>query len=247
MVMWLGIKIDIKNNEISIPPKKLAEIQEGLAEASRQRTLTKKALQRAIGQINHLSKVVAPTRLFMGRLLAALREARGHRIKVDRCMKTDFAWFRRFLEDFNGRSIIPTAHTTRSIWADACLEGAGPHDEETCYSYTFPHLLKNNHHITHLEAINCLAAARVLTAHSDEGNVVVINCDNQAAVEAYRGGRARDKVPSACARALWFLSANNNVMYEFNHIPGELMVIPDALSRTMTGPKYRRLADQYIY
>ena len=73
VVIWLGIKIVLGNNEVSIPPRKLAEIQQGLADASRQKTLTKKALQRAIGQINHFAKVVSPARLFMGRLLAALR------------------------------------------------------------------------------------------------------------------------------------------------------------------------------
>ena len=161
-------------------------------------------------------------------------------------MKADLSWFRRFLKDFNGKRIIQAQYSTRSVWADACLLGAGAHDDRACYSYTFPDSIKNNHHITHLEAINCLAAARVLTNQQDAGTVVIINCDNQAAVEAYRGGRARDKVLSACARALWFLSANNGVIYEFNHIPGDLMTIPDALSRAMTGPKYRSLADKFI-
>ena len=245
-VTWLGIIIDLPDNSISIPPKKLAEIQQSLAQASRQTTLTKKALQRVIGQINHLSKVVPPARLFMGRLLAALRGPPLDRIRVDRSMKADFSWFRRFLKDYNGRAIIPEKTSYREIWADACLEGGGATDGRHCYSYVFPEAIKNNHHITHLEAINCLAAARVLTTDQDRGNTVIVNCDNMAAVEAYRGGRARDHVLGACARAMWYLAARNQVIYQFNHVPGELMTIPDALSRVMLSQKFRDLADSFI-
>ena len=80
-VTWLGIRVDLDDNSISIPPKKLAEIQGSLANASRQDVITRKTLQRVIGQINHLSKVVTPARLFMGRLLGVLRGAHTLRIK----------------------------------------------------------------------------------------------------------------------------------------------------------------------
>ena len=141
-VTWLGINVDLDDNSISIPAKKLAEIQQGLAHASRQESLARKDLQRVIGQINHLSKVVNPARLFMGRLLAALRGAGRRRIKVDRSVRADFAWFRRFLKDYNGKSIIPQLHTRRELWVDACLIGAGGTDGESCYSYVFPDPLR---------------------------------------------------------------------------------------------------------
>ena len=242
-VTWLGIVIDLDDNSISIPPAKLSQIQEGLAHASRQRSLTKKDLQRSIGQ---MSKTVPPARLFMGRLLAALRGFPRQRIRVDRSMKADLAWFRRFLRDYNGRSIIPAPQESREIWADACLVGAGTTDGRSCYSYTLPLALRNNHHITHLEAINCLAAARTLTTSEDRGRTIIINCDNLPAVDSYRGGGARDPVLCACARAIWFLGAENEVDYQFNHIPEVLMDVPDALSRAMTSAKYRDKADTYI-
>ena len=245
-VVWLGIKIDLEENIISIPPKKLSEIQQGLALASRQQSLTRRALQRVVGQINHLGKVVTPARLFMGRLLAALRGAGRKRMKVNRSMKADFAWFRRFLKDFNGKAIIPQTKSRREIWADACLQGGGATDGDRCYSFTFPQDMQAAHHITHLEAINCLAAARTLALPKDKGNVVLIHCDNQSAVEAYKGGRAEDPVLNACARAIWFLGAQRQVEYEFNHVPGKLMDVPDALSRVMVSSKYERLAEEYI-
>ena len=189
-VTWLGIRVDLEANVIAIPEHKLAEIQQGLANASRQQSLTRKALQRVVGQINHLGKAVPPARLFMGRLLAALRGGAKGRIRVGRSMRADFAWFRRFLKHYNGRAIIPKQRRRRDIWVDACLQGAGGTDGCRCYSYTFPDVVKKDHHINHLEAINCLAAARLFTLPGDAGDTIVVNCDNQAAVEAYRGGES---------------------------------------------------------
>ena len=245
-VVWLGVAVNLEDNTLSIPQKKLQEIQRGLAEASRKDTLTLKQLQRAIGQINHLSKIVHPARLFMGRLLEAIRMAQSDRIKVSRAMVADFSWFRRFLKQYNGRAIIPTHYKVREIWADACLQGGGATDGKYCYSYTFPHRLKNNHHITHLEAINCLAAARTFIQPEDEGSTIIINCDNLPAVNAFKGGRAKDPVLNACARAFWFLAAGAQVQFEFNHIPGEHMQVPDALSRAMTAGEHRAKAEAFI-
>ena len=246
LVTWLGIRIDLQENELSIPQQKLAEIQKSLADASRRKTLTRKQLQRVIGQINHLAKVVQPARLFMGRLLEALRGAPPEKIQVSRSMTADFSWFRRFLKTYNGRSIIPMDQQSREIWADACLEGGGATDGRRCYSYAFPTKVKSNHHITHLEAINCLAAARTFTTQDDVGKVIIINCDNLPAVNAFRGGKAKDPVLNACARAFWYLAAGNQATYQFNHIPGCLMNVPDALSRVMLSREFQEKADRFV-
>ena len=161
-------------------------------------------------------------------------------------MRADFAWFRRFLKDYNGRAIVAPTRPQREIWADACLKGGGATDGTDCYTYTFPKATQDRHHITHLEAINCLAAARTLTRPSDKGGLIIVNCDNQPAVDAYRGGRAVDPVLAACARAMWFLSANNQVEYQFKHIPGELVEVPDALSMVMLSSKFKEKAEGYI-
>ena len=245
-VTWLGIRVDLQLNEVSIPPAKLAEIQRGLEQASRQKSLTKKQLQRAIGQINHLSKVVPPARLFMARLLEAMRGTRIEHIPVTKSMAADLSWFRRFLKEYNGKAIIPTNKESRQVWADACLEGAGATDGTYCYSYSFTRRLKNNHHITHLEAINCLAAARTFTTKEDQGKIVIINCDNLPAVYAFKGGRAKDPVLNACARAFWYLAAGNQVSYQFNHVPGQYMDVPDALSRVMLSQEFKDKAARFV-
>ena len=81
----------------------------------------------------------------------------------------------------------------------------------------------------------------------DAGGIVVVNCDNQASVEAFNSGRARDRVIAACARAIWYLSAAMQVELQFKHVPGRDMTVPDALSRASANPYYNKLSAQIVY
>ena len=67
-------------------------------------------------------------------------------------------------------------------------------------------------------------------------------CDNQASVEAFRSGRARDRVIGACARALWYVSAAMNVTFRFLHLPGEQNLVADALSRACLSREHKAAA-----
>ena len=87
--MWLGIKIDLGANTISIPEDKLQEIKTTIGKAANRASLRIKEVQSLIGSINHLSKAVHPARLFMGRILEALRQSDGHDIPVDEHVKAD--------------------------------------------------------------------------------------------------------------------------------------------------------------
>ena len=177
-VTWLGIDIDTHNNSLSIPEPKLEHIKSCLAQASTLKTLTLKQLQRVIGVVNHLSKVVHPARLFVGRLLAAMRNTGAGHIPVSSGMRADLAWFRRFLSSYNGRAILPNDRLVKSVWADACLEGAGATDGKRYYAYRFPGKVTSTHDIVHLEAMNCVAAARDFASHADAGGIIHIYCDN---------------------------------------------------------------------
>ena len=74
-LVWLGIQIDLDTNTISIPEEKLKEITKIIALAAQKKRPSIKETQSLTGSINHLSKAVAPARLFMGRLLEALWQA----------------------------------------------------------------------------------------------------------------------------------------------------------------------------
>ena len=245
-VKWLGIIIDVDNNSLSIPIDKLAQIKKSMADASRSKTLTRKHLQRLVGLANHLAKVVRAARVFVCRLLAALRAAATDHIVVTRHVRSDLAWFVCYLQKANGRAIIPHRRVVTRIWADACLAGGGASDGQKYYEYVFPTKLAAEHHITQLEALNCVAAVRTFTYPSHAGGTVQVFCDNQPSVDALTSGRAKDSVLAACARALCLHAAQMDIDIEFTHTPGEGMALPDALSRASLTPKDRQNADLLI-
>ena len=228
---WLGICINIPKNEISIPPLKLEEISTSLAHLSSYTTISIKQLQQAIGRIAHLAKAVPPAKLFMRRLLAALRGAGHGPIQVTRSIQADLNWFKRFLNQYNGRSIIPSPDVHLTIWADACMRGGGATDGTNCYMHTFPDKFREGKNINHFEALNCVAAARRFSNGIKPGTVIQVCCDNMASVDAFRGLRPKDAILAAGARALWYLSARRQLEIRFIHVPGVLMKIADALSR----------------
>ena len=230
-VTWLGIVIDMDRNQLSIPDAKVRDITACLAAAARKKVITKRHLQSLLGYINHLARVVRAARTFVARMLAALRAAEGDMINVTAHVKADIAWFSRFLKTYNAKAIIPHNRTTARVWADSCLEGGGATDGKAYYSYQYPKQMMDQHHISHLEAINVLAAVRTFITKEHAGGTVEIYCDNSASVHAYSSGRARDTVLAACCRAMWYHAAATQTTLTFTHLPGEGMVLPDALSR----------------
>ena len=245
-VRWLGIDFDVERNTISIPERKLREIQRCMAAAAKSESITKKQLQRIIGLANHLAKVVRAARIFIGRILAALRAAEGDTITVSHHVRADLKWFARYLAAANARAILPNNRVVLRIWADTCMEGAGASDGARYYTYHFPRRMTEAHHISQLEALNCTAAARAFINSSHAGGTVEIHCDNKSSVDAFKSGRAKDPVLAACTRALWFKAAEEDVTITFTHVPGEAMALPDALSRVHVDSAHRDMAKRLI-
>ena len=245
-VRWLGIDFDTDKGLLSIPPSKLAEIQRCMAAAAKRESVTKKQLQRIIGSVNHLAKVVRAARLFIGRILAAYRATQGEQVRVSAQVKADCRWFARYLAAANGRAIIPSNRVVLRIWADACPTGAGAAGDTSYYVYKFPDRTRNQHHIAHLEALNCVAAVRTFITPAHAGGTVEVFCDNRPAIDSFRSGRAKDPVLAACSRAIWFKAAETDVTIVFTHVPGEAMSLPDALSRVYCGAEHRELANKLV-
>ena len=245
-LVWLGICMDLDNNCLSIPDKKLEEMRSNITDIKGCHHLTVRQMQSLIGTINHIGKAVPPARLFMCRLLESLRGAQGDHIDVTPSILADINWFDRYLRDFNGRAIITTATPSIIIEADACLTGMGAHDGRSFYSMPVSERMAQKHSISRIECINCLLAARTLLGEADKGTTVEIRCDNEATIYTYRYGRAKDSVMTACARAMWYLGASLNINFCFVHVPGVNMNVADALSRVFEGGIYVQRVNNFI-
>lgn len=246
-IVYLGVNIDLPNRMLSIPLKKIRELEQLARWALGQQYITKKATQCLVGKINHISKCVEPARLFMARVLAALRQAEDQdRVSISQ-MKADLHWLVCFLRKYNGRSMMKSSAPTKVIMADSCLSGGGGTTMTRAYELVYSAPFAAAHHISTLETINCLVAMRTLINSEDRDKTVEIQCDSESAIIALAYGRARDPVLLAVCRAAWYLSACMGLNIVYTHIPGVRMQIPDALSRAHLGPQHRTKANQIIH
>lgn len=246
VIVYLGINIDLRSRTLSIPSKKIRELESLIDWALGRDAIRKKTTQRIVGKINHISKCVHAARLFMARVLAALRQAHlSDHVSVP-AMRPDLHWFAAFLRKYNGRSMIKSSIPSKVIAADSCLTGGGGTDGARAYELVYSKSFAEAHHISTLEAINCLVALRTLLNSGDRDKTVEVQCDPESAIAAFAFGRARDPVLLAVCRAAWYLAACMGINLVYTHIPGVDMEIPDALSSAHLGPQHRTRADNII-
>lgn len=217
-IRFLGIIIDVASREIRIPEDKISNFLQIIAQVRDRKWISTRTMQSILGHINHLGKAVPAARHFMNRLLAALRDARGGAIRVDSILCDELEWFTNFLETYNGRSLIVDPTPTITIEADSCLSGGGARMDSLCYALEYPDDIASSLHITQLEALNCLLAARTFLRHYHDTCVSVV-CDSKGAVTALAGGRARDPVlgrspgPSGSSK-LVIISSSSSTMHQ---------------------------------
>lgn len=245
-ITYLGIIIDVPSRTLYIPERKLQETIDLTRWALTQTHITKKMTQRLVGKLNHVSRCVEPARLFTARVLRALRDSHAQDNVLVSTMRADLHWFGLFARRFNGRSVMKPSRPSKIIMADSCLTGGGGTDMTRCYEIVYTKAIADAHHISTLEAINCLVAMRTLITRKDRSSTVEVQCDSASAIAAFSFGRARDPVLLAVCRAAWYLAACMDIRVIYTHIPGERMEIPDSLSRAHLNSQHRAKADQFI-
>lgn len=216
---------------MSIPETKVSETLIAVAKYRKRRSMLKKELQSVIGRLIHIAKCVAPARLFVSRLLDALREAKKKYVKITTEMKADFQWFETFCKDWNGISLIPPCRPNKTITVDASLTGIGGTDGERAYGSQVgaDHQLARN--ISEIEAINIAVALHTFVDSSCLGSHIRVNCDNLASVQILQSGKGKNKVMLEVARSIWMLQAHFGIQITYEHIRGVDNKLADALSR----------------
>lgn len=81
-----------------------------------------------------MAKCVRPARLFVARLLDALRAMTRMYTKVTPDMKKDLLWFQEYMAQWNGINLIPNTQFDANIVVDACGSGIGGSDGVRAYA-----------------------------------------------------------------------------------------------------------------
>lgn len=244
-VTWLGIQIDSQAMALSIPSQKLQDVKSSVRKALKCKSMSKSHLQSVLGRLLHVAKCVRPARLFVSRLLEALRSMTRPFIRVNREMKKDLAWFRDFCAQWNGVGLIPSDLPSRSIMVDACGSGVGGTDGHVIYGGQVTPMGDPVQNICELEAANVVIALYTMLGEQDRGSHILVWSDSISAVQTFTSGRGRNKVLLDCARSLWILQACLDVKISYQHIPGVHNILADALSRVHLDVHYAKIISNF--
>eukprot|EP00731_Ephydatia_muelleri_P013873 Em0007g1183a len=126
---FLGIKIDTVACTLALPQPKLQRVRDLLLEWGDKKACTRRELESLIGLLNHVCKV-RPGRSFLRRMIDLLSASKAsfarkplHRIRLNREFRSDLAWWRTFILDWNGVGYMvgpdPLVHGRVAIATDA--------------------------------------------------------------------------------------------------------------------------------
>lgn len=110
---FLGIVLDTDTHKDGTGVMQARVTQERLdkaiaecASVERQQVIPRKQLEKLLGTLNFIAKVVYGARPYLRRLIDCLHSGKSHSIHIDRGMKLDLIFWKTFATDFNGKAII---------------------------------------------------------------------------------------------------------------------------------------------
>jgi hypothetical protein len=241
-MIWLGLEFDTTAMTVSIPRDKLQDIRQQLQQWSHKKSASITQLRALLGKLLHIAQCCKPARLFLGRMLATLRQCSptGH-TPLPPAFQKDVQWFKKYLPATNGVYLLPAMERdTQHVWVDSSLQACGGLFAKQCYHAMFPpSILTTDAEICHLEMVNVLVALRIWQ-HQLKDKQVHVHSDSAVTVAVLQSGRGRDELLLTCAREIWLLCATSNIELQVSHTSGDsLQDTADALSRLHLGAPFQ--------
>lgn len=113
--------------QLSLPQGKLDELRSELEALMQRKRASKQQLQFLAGKLNWAASVVYSGRVFLPHIIYAFckLQHKTHKICVSHETHQDIAWWHRFLETFNGKSLLLHKNPITQVYTDACTSEAG--------------------------------------------------------------------------------------------------------------------------
>ena len=234
----LGIRINTVSQTLSLPDDKLRRLRQLLTTWGDKRACSRRELESLVGYLNHACKVVRPGRSFLRRMLDLLRHTepsaaprRHHFIRLNRSFRADLQWWRTFVADWNGVSVMPDL---RSVSVEMVSDASGAWG---CGAYWHPQWFQLQWSVRALplpiavkELLPVIVAVAVWGPTWTQSRVRC-HCDNQSVVHDLQSRSSRHPHMMHLLRCLFFLEARYRIDLVCVHIPGVLNDLADDLSR----------------
>ena len=231
---FLSNIVDARNMMLEVSEQRMEQIQNELDNWLVIDRATRKQLESIIGKLSFIANCVWAGRVFIARLINLLTGfLKVGKYTIPTETKKDFIWWKRFLKDYNGVSILWLQDTLTAdvlLATDLSLVGAGAVCANEYFHVKYPQqILEKFSNIAHLEMLAIILAIK-LWGDTVSGKVVHLSCDNQACVEVINTGRASDRKLQECLRELVMLVAKKQAWLKLVYVSTTKNTLPDLLS-----------------
>lgn len=253
---YLGVTFDTTDMSVKIPPDKLSKLHEELNFFSEKKRATLKQIQRLCGVLAHCSKVVKGGRTFSHRIIELLKgwPPNTKRIRLSDQCKYDILWWKNFADIFNGKNLMIAYNFGQGphFTTDACFAGYGLWTERDWQAGFFdspstPDISSLNSDHTHwvnihLQDVDSSSNINVLElipiwlslirwGHTWRDLHAVCFTDNTSVMCMVNKGFSVNKKCMVLLRDIFWRCAINNIHLTARHVPGNVNLIADSLSR----------------
>ena len=154
---FLGTGFDLDTFLLFTTPQKLAKIMQELETWIHKTTMTHNQLESIVGKLQAVSNCIRLMRIFISRAFNKIPlMKRGRMYQVDEMTRKDLKWWRTFLPQYNGTSImwLEQLLTPDAVLAtDVCLTGIGGMCKDQYFHEQLPHDIteREDLHIAHFK------------------------------------------------------------------------------------------------
>ena len=230
LVVFLGILIDTQAFELRLPRDKVQRLRSLLQAWSSKKKATKKELESLLGHLSHAASVVRQGRTFLRQLFDLLHIPSWF-VRLNLGARADLAWWKCFLQNWNGSSFFPLPVPATHVHSDASGSyGCGAvSDDLNWFQVQWP---------THWADVDISAKelapvviAAAIWGSRWESKHICFHSDNMAVVAVLNTRSAKSPLLMHLLRCFAFYSAYFRFHFTARHVPGVLNTAADALSR----------------
>lgn len=253
---YLGVIFDTSEMSVKVPPNKLRKLHDELKFFEGRKRATLKQVQRLCGILAHCSKVVKGGRTFSHRVIELLKgwPPNVKRIRLSDRFKYDIMWWRDFASVFNGKNLMVKYNYGQGPYftTDACIAGyglwsdqdwqAGLYDSSLSPDISFLNPVHSHWVNVHLQDVSSANNINVLElipiwlslvrwGHIWRDLHAVCFTDNTSVMFMVNKGISANSSCMVLLRDIFWRCAINNIHLTARHVPGNVNVIADLLSR----------------
>lgn len=239
IIEFLGIKINTQLFQFELPALKIYRLQSFISFFLRRKKILLKELQSFLGLLAFATRIMPMGRIFSRRLslaMSGLKSPFSH-IRLTCALKDDLLVWSQFLQDFNGRSFFQEDFVFAAdleLFTDAAgSQGFAAIFRSHWCSGVWPPLWIVNKFTKNIVLLELFPVLVALEIWGDQlaNKRIIINTDNRGVLFALNCLSSKSLLVIKLLRYLVLLCLKLNIWIKAKHIPGNLNVIADALSR----------------